>query len=177
MSEHERAHDRPESGERAESAAAESSPLERLASSVGNRAFGMLARDGAGIVPGGRAHPDVEAAIGRARGGGRALDGSLRERLGAPLGDPLADVRVHDDAHADTLARSVSARAFAVGSDVFFARGEYSPGSSAGDRLIAHEVTHVVQQRGAPSSGPLSVSDPGDAMEREADAVSDEFVP
>jgi Domain of unknown function (DUF4157) len=82
------------------------------------------------------------------------------------------DVRVHTDSTADALARSVSARAFATGTDIFFAQGEYRPGTAAGDQLIAHEVAHTEQQRGAPSVGPLTVSNPGDALEREADSVA-----
>ena len=60
--------------------------------------------------------------------------------------------------------RSRSAR------DIFFASGEYRPDTPDGEALIAHEVAHVVQQRGAPDSGPLTVSQPGDALEREAEA-------
>ena len=175
MNRHEQARETEHEAGHPDAPARTESPLERLASTVGNRTFATLARDGAGILPGGRVHPDVEDAIGRARGGCRALDSSVRERLGPSLGDPLTDVRVHDDERADTLARSVSARAFATGNDLFFARGEYRPGSSDGDRLVAHEVAHVVQQRGAPASGPLAVSQPGDALEREADAVADEL--
>ena len=163
MSAHGREHDelgRPgrEAGDHAEP---ERDPVERLASSVGNRGFAALARQGAGILPDGRAHPDVEAAIAASRGGGRALDSGVRDRMAPRLGDQLDDVRVHDDAAADGLARSVSARAFAVGSDLFFARGEHRPGTSAGDHLLAHELTHVVQQRGAPAGGPLTVSNAG----------------
>jgi hypothetical protein len=66
----------------------------------------------------------------------------------------------------------VSARAFTVGSDIFFSPGKYEPHTPAGAELIAHEAAHVVQQRGAPLSGPLTVSQPGDAMEREAEAVA-----
>jgi hypothetical protein len=84
---------------------------------------------------------------------------------------------VHTDPTADTLARAVSARAFATGSDIYFAAGEYQPGTAAGDRLLAHELTHVVQQRGAPTSGPLTVTQPGDAHEREADAASADIAP
>jgi len=153
----------------------EPDPLERVASGVGNRAFAELARHGEGILPDGRAHPDVEHAIAARRGGGRALDPGVRERMGPGLGDGLGDVRVHDGREADALARSVQARAFAVGSDLFFAEGEHRPGTAAGDRLIAHELTHVVQQRGAPVDGPLTVSQPGDASEREADRAADEL--
>ncbi len=153
-----------------------SDPREHLAASVGNRAFGaLIAREGAGILPDGTVHPEVQATIAQARGGGSALAGGARERFGAALGDPLGDVRVHTDAGADELARSVSARAFTTGSDVFFASGEYRPGSGEGDRLLAHELTHVVQQRGAPTSGPLAVSEPGDAQETEAETVAHEL--
>ena len=155
--------------------APEPDPVERLASNVGNRAFAALARQGDGILPDGRAHPDVEAAIATSRGGGRALDGKVRDRVAPDLGDDLKDVRVHDGPDAAGLARSVNARAFAVGSDLFFAPGEHKPGTTDGDRLLAHELTHVVQQRGAPTAGPLTVSEPGDAFEREADRTADEL--
>ena len=96
----------------------------------------------------------------------------MRDRFEGDLG-PLGDVTVHTDDKADALNRSVSARAFATGTDVYFAKGEYNPGSADGDRLIAHELAHVVQQRGAASTGPLTVSEPGDALETEADSVAD----
>ena len=153
------------------------SPAEAVASSVGNRAFGQLIgrTPGDGIMPGGVVHPDVAAAIATANGSGHTLDPTTREQMAPHVGDPLTDVRVHTDATADSLARSVSARAFTTGSDVYFAAGEYRPGTSDGDSLLAHELTHVTQQRGAPSSGPLTVSEPGDAMETEADAVARGF--
>jgi len=158
-----------------ETEAPEPTPVERLASAIGNRAFTTLARHGDGILPDGRAHPDVEAAIASSRGGGRPLDDGSRERFAPELGDPLDDVRVHDDHAANDLARSVAARAFAVGSDLFFAEGQHTPGTTDGDHLLAHELTHVAQQRGAPAGGSLAVSQPGDTMEREADAAADEL--
>ena len=164
-----RSHD-PSAPEPIEDAAA---PLHELASDVGNRAFtASVARQGGGILPSGHVHPDVQDAIGATRGSGASLDARLQDRYAPTLGD-LSDVRVHTDDTADALNRSVSARAFATGTDVYFARGEYNPGSPDGDRLIAHELAHVVQQRGAPSGAPLAVSEPGDALEREADAVAD----
>jgi hypothetical protein len=166
------AHRREDSEERAPPAR---DAAERVAAGIGNQAFSVLAREGGGILPDGRAHPDVEATIARTRGAGGGLDSGVRDRFGAHVGDSLTDVRVHTDATADALATSVSARAFTTGSDVYFARGEYRPGSSDGDRLLAHELSHVVQQRGAPTSGPLLVSQPGDAPEVEADRTADEF--
>jgi hypothetical protein len=154
----------------------ELSSQERLASAVGNQAFAALARQGAGILPDGRAHPDVESAISQTRGGGQKLDDTTREKVGGALGDPLDDVRVHTDDHANALASSVSARAFTTGSDVYFAEGEHNPGSSDGQQLMAHELTHVVQQRGATTSGPLTVSQPGEALENEAEAAAGDVV-
>jgi hypothetical protein len=87
----------------------------------------------------------------------------------------MDDVRVHTDENAAALTRAVAARAFTVGSDIFFSSGEYQPQTPAGAELIAHEAAHVVQQRGAPVSGPLTVSQPGDAMEREAEAAAREL--
>jgi Domain of unknown function (DUF4157) len=157
-----------------EPATAAPSAAESVAANVGNRAFGQLIgrTPGDGIMPGGVVHPDVASTIATANGSGHTLDPAARERLAAHVGDDLGDVRVHTDTTADALARSVSARAFTTGTDVYFAAGEYRPGTRDGDSLLAHELTHVTQQRGAPSSGPLTVSEPGDAMETEADAVA-----
>ena len=137
----------------------------------------QLQRSGDGLRPsripaGGPLHPSITSVIGASRAGGGPLERTARERLERGLGESLEDVRVHADAHAGALARAVSARAFAVGSDLFFADGAYRPGSRDGDKLIAHEVTHAVQQRGDPASGPLSVSAPGDAAELEAEAMA-----
>jgi Domain of unknown function (DUF4157) len=132
----------------------------------------MFAPQGAGLLPGGRVHPEVEAQINRTRGGGAGLPPGTRARVESLLGDPLADVRVHDGPAADALARSVAARAFTTGRDVFFARGEYRPGTPSGEGLLAHELTHVVQQRGAPASGPLTVTEAGDRFERDADEIA-----
>jgi hypothetical protein len=153
-------------------------PLRALLSGVGNRGFGAsVARmQGAGIMPSGEVHPEVQSSINSTRGSGAGLDRGVSERLSPSLGD-LSDVRVHTDDTAHNLNHAVSARAFATGTDVYFAQGEYKPNTSDGDRLIAHELAHVVQQRGAPTSGPLTVSEPGDSMEREADGVADKLAP
>ena len=150
------------------------SSAETVASTVGNRAFGQLVgrTPGDAIMPGGVVHPDVASTIATSNGSGHTLDSDARERLAPRVGDSLIDVRVHTDPTADALARSVSARAFTTGTDVYFASGEYRPGTTDGDSLLAHELTHVTQQRGAPTSGPLTVSEPGDAMETEADSVA-----
>jgi hypothetical protein len=150
-------------------------PLRGLASSVGNRNFTRtIARMqmGEGILPGGLIHPDVEAAIASASGGGRSLDRGVAGQAAATLGDSFSDVRIHHDGHAAALSQAVSARAFTVGRDIFFGAGEYDPHSASGRELLTHELAHVVQQRGAAQSGPLTVSQPGDLLEREAEAAA-----
>jgi hypothetical protein len=149
--------------------------LSRLSSSMGNRGLARSIarmRDGEGILPGGLIHPDVEAAIAAASGRGSRLHSAVTEHVGPALGDSLDDVSIHHDEHAAALSRAVSARAFTVGRDIFFGAGEYQPGGAGGRELLAHELAHVVQQRGAPASGPLTVSQPGDALEREADTAA-----
>jgi hypothetical protein len=151
---------------------------ERLASALGNRGFSRTLsrlRDGEGILPSGVVHPDVQSAIAASRGRGHGLDRATAMKMSRALGDDFGDVTIHRDGAAADLARSVSARAFTVGSDVFFAPGEYRPGTTEGSRLLAHELAHVVQQRGAPSTGSLTVSQPGDALERDADAAASQL--
>lgn len=132
----------------------------------------MLDRREPGILADGRVHPDVTARIAASRGGGSPLEPAVREEMSATLGHDFGDVRVHTDALAGTLAQAVQARAFTTGADIYFGGSEYRPASPEGRRLLTHELTHVVQQRGAPTSGPLVVSDPGDALEREAERVA-----
>jgi hypothetical protein len=103
-------------------------------------------RQGEGAAEAG---PEVESAIDQARGGGSALDGAVQRQMGAAFGADFSGVRVHTDGQADTLNRSVSAVAFTTGQDIFFRQGAYSPESSSGKQLLAHELTHVVQQNGA----------------------------
>ena len=143
----------------------------------------------------GDAMRDVEGAIASTRGGGQSLDRGVQSQMGEALGADFSGVRVHADSHADGLNRSLQARAFTVGQDIYFRQGEYSPGNSTGRELLAHELTHVVQQNPgtvqAKSDGEgagggctcgstaarepqmkLSVSQPGDQYEQEADRVA-----
>jgi hypothetical protein len=85
------------------------------------------------------------------RSPGRPLERGLRERLEPRFGADFGGVRIHTD---NPSAKDVSARAYTVGNDVVFAPGQYAPGTAQGDRLLAHELTHVVQQ----SAGPLRLS-------------------
>ncbi|MDA0672671.1 MAG: DUF4157 domain-containing protein [Cyanobacteria bacterium] len=97
---------------------------------------------------GGEVSTDLEGEINRARGGGQQLAPQLQAQMGQAMGADFSGVRVHADTQADQLNRSVGARAFTTGQDVFFRQGQYQPGSRGGQELIAHELTHVVQQSG-----------------------------
>jgi hypothetical protein len=98
---------------------------------------------------GGEAGPEVEQAIQRSRGSGKALPEGVRASMEGAFGADFSGVRVHSNAESDALNDSLSARAFTTGKDIFFRKGDYSPTSKEGQELLAHELTHVVQQNGA----------------------------
>ena len=102
--------------------------------------------------------PVVDNAIARARGGGQPLPAPLRVRMERAFAVDFSGVRVHTGPEADNLNRSLQARAFTTGQDLFFKRGEYNPDSPVGQELIAHELTHVVQQRGGAAEGQVKTS-------------------
>ncbi|MEX0789452.1 MAG: DUF4157 domain-containing protein, partial [Actinomycetota bacterium] len=100
-------------------------------------------------------------------GGGSALDEPTRTFMESRLGADFGDVKVHTGAAATEAARSVQAHAYTVGTDVVFQDGQYNPSSTEGKKMLAHELTHVVQQRsgpvdGTPAPGGISISDPSD---------------
>ena len=79
-------------------------------------------------------------------GSGKPLESSTRNSMESAFGESFAGVRVHDDIHAAVSADFLQARAYTVGQNIAFARGEYSPQSPSGQKLLAHELTHVIQQ-------------------------------
>jgi hypothetical protein len=116
--------------------------------------------------------------------GGRELSTADRARLEPKLGADLSSVRIHTSGESSRAATGLNARAFTVGNDIHFNSGEFAPGTREGDRLLAHELTHVVQgaksgaQRKARSDDEErdEVSQPGDPAELEADHVADTVV-
>ena len=99
------------------------------------------------------------------RDAGRPLDGGTRALMEPRFGRDLSGVRVHTGAQADESARAVGARAYAVGQDAVFAAGQYNPESREGLRLLAHELSHTVQQTGGGAGGGLSSAAPAVARE------------
>ena len=119
---------------------------------------------------------EVEQAIQQARGRGQAMDSKVRTQMESALGVDFSGVRVHTGNEADTFNRALDARAFTTGQDIFFRQGEYNPGGSSNRELLAHELTHVVQQGTGSVQCELIVSSAGDKYEQDADRVAEEVM-
>lgn len=143
--------------------------LQRLA---GNSSVGSL------MTEDGEERSPVHDVVGS--GGGAPLDGATRNFMESRLGQDFGDVRIHTGPKADESAKAINAKAYTVGSAVVFGDGVFSPDTASGKQTLAHELTHVVQQRsgpvaGSPAPGGIRLSDPADpfelAAERSASAV------
>lgn len=135
---------------------------------VGNAAIRRaLAGPGPGGVPDG-----FTDRLGGAESGA-AIPADARTSLESSFGTPLDDVRVHVGARSGALADDIDANAFTVGRDIYFGNGRFDPGSPRGYHLLAHEVTHTLQQGGpAPAASGATMTEPTDTCEVEADAVA-----
>jgi hypothetical protein len=96
---------------------------------------------------------DTSGVEGAVRGGGRKLDPATRRSMEARFGYDFSSVRLHDDAAASSAAAGVEASAFTVGEDIVFGDGGYDPSTPQGRHLLAHELAHVIQQRGQGGNG------------------------
>lgn len=124
--------------------------------------------DGAEPAAGSGGAPEPATMLARI-GPGRRLDAGVAHRMGTALGADFTRVRLHDDTAGGAAATDIGARAFAVGSHIAFAPDQYAPGTLLGDALIAHELSHVMQQsRGAQIGGDAPVG----VLERAADAAA-----
>ena len=149
------------------------SALTSLQQQVGNRAVQRLLVQRSGDEP---TELDDETAdrITRERGSGQPLDSAVQANMSDATGHDFGGVKVHTSPEADDLNRQLGAKAFTTGQDVFFSEGAYEPHTTSGQELVAHELTHVVQQSsGAVSGGGrMTVNAPGDVYEQEADAIA-----
>ena len=109
------------------------------------------------------------AAAPPALGAGVPLAGAQRRRLESAFADSFPEVRLHHGSEAARLSRALGARAFTYGSDVVFGAQQYAPGTASGDALLAHELAHVLQQRGA---GPSGLQAQGAGLEHQADQAA-----
>lgn len=97
--------------------------------------------------------PNIEAQINSVRGGGQPLPKSVRNFFEPRFGADFGQVRVHTDDVAEQSAQDLNAHAYTVGRNIVFDAGSFAPGTQEGRRLLAHELTHVVQQGGREGSG------------------------
>lgn len=127
-----------------------------------------------GMLPG-----EVSSRIQSMRGSGQRLSGKSLEHYSQKFGRDMSDVHVHTDAASDTISRSLNARAFTIGSDVFLTKGiNPDAGSGRDAQTMTHELTHVVQQGGHASAGPLKLGAADTAQEHEAESTAQrEFDP
>lgn len=143
--------------------------LLRLQRAAGNASVSALFEEEGGVA----AASSVREVIASP---GRPLDDATRQAMESRLGQDFSGVRVHEDGRASESAKTVNAAAYTVGNNIVLGEG-VSPQSEAGKRTLAHELTHVVQQRsgpvaGTPAPGGISVSDPSDRFEQEAERVA-----
>ncbi len=103
---------------------------------------------------------------------GQPLDASTRRQMEAQLGHDFSRVRVHADAQAEASARAVGAVAYTVGRDLIFAQGQYAPGMSSGQRLLAHELVHAMQQEAGPVPASVAVGRADDPAEAHAERLA-----
>ncbi|HEY3288859.1 MAG TPA: DUF4157 domain-containing protein [Anaerolineae bacterium] len=117
------------------------------------------------------ASPEVQQSLSQSQGHGHALPSDVRAQFEQRFGRDFRNVQVHTEPQADVLNRSLNAQAFTSGSDIYFSHGQYNPGSHAGQHLLAHELTHVVQQSGGLQRKPIAVQRKGNKGQATTDAI------
>jgi hypothetical protein len=114
--------------------------------------------------------PSVESGLRSSKGGGSQLPASTRKQMESGIGADFSGVRIHNDGNARQMSKDLNAQAFTHGKDIYFNSGKYDPSASGGQHLLAHELTHVVQQGGgsikrkpASASAPATATTPAPA--------------
>ena len=96
----------------------------------------------------GNATAEFESSLQSTRGSGQPLADKIRQPMEKSFGTDFSQVKVHTDPKSDRLNQSIQAKAFTTGTDIYFKQGQYNPSTRGGQELIAHELTHVMQQNG-----------------------------
>ncbi|WP_299336091.1 DUF4157 domain-containing protein [uncultured Psychroserpens sp.] len=89
---------------------------------------------------------DITSKIYKSKGGGKALDKQTKDVMESGFDTNFSNVRIHTDSNAINLSKKLNAQAFTVGNDIYFNEGKYNPNSHSGKHLLAHELTHTIQQ-------------------------------
>ncbi|TVQ94495.1 MAG: DUF4157 domain-containing protein [Deltaproteobacteria bacterium] len=167
-------------------ARASSAPgVHALQNRFGNEQISMALRSPSGGLSA-LIHRDLSAAVADPartlaqlpHGGGCPLPGEVRQRMEEAFDHDFSHVRVHTGGRVAKAAAELQAHAFALGADLFFGSQEFAPGTPRGDRLLAHELTHVVQadEGRIPTHPDQQVSSPSDPLEQEAYANEDRIL-
>ncbi|MCA9922405.1 MAG: DUF4157 domain-containing protein [Anaerolineales bacterium] len=152
----------------------DASTVSQMQNTIGNSAVQRLLAQRSGDKPS-TVDEETAVSINQSRGSGHELDADMAARVSGVMGQDFSDVTIHTDSNANQLSQQLGAKAFTTGEDIYFREGEYNPNTSDGQHLIAHELTHVVQQGASTPSvqGKMSVNAPNDQYEVEADKVAD----
>lgn len=94
----------------------------------------------------------IEDSLSSSKGGGSPLDTGTRNEMESGFGADFSGVRVHNDSNAVQMNQALGSQAFTNGNDIYFNEGKYDPGSDSGKHLLAHELTHTVQQGASPAN-------------------------
>ncbi len=94
------------------------------------------------------ANNSIVDSINSGQGRGHRMDSQTQLFMSEGFGVSFGNIQIHSDHHAASLSKELNARAFTVGNDIYFNAGEYSPSSTKGKHLLAHELTHTIQQNG-----------------------------
>jgi hypothetical protein len=138
-------------------------PVQREAADEEEELQAQLAKKQGGTVSG-----SLETRIKSAGSGGQPLPENVKQPMEQAFGAEFNGVRVHHDAEADVLNQQLGARAFTTGRDIFFLADEYRPGTDSGKKLIAHELTHVIQQAGGKIDKSEDVNPPSSILQRQS---------
>jgi hypothetical protein len=162
------------SGERGMSRPLGGGQVLALQRAAGNAAVSRLLADDEQESDAGASVQDVVG-----KGGGQPLPDTMRSTMESSFGQDFSSVRLHTDGAAASSAREMNAKAYTVGDDIVLGASSPSLHSSAGQHTLAHELTHVVQQRSGPVDGTdvgggVKVSDPSDRFENQAESVAAE---
>lgn len=133
----------------------------------------MISRRASSSTSGVAVDSATESGIHASRGGGQPMPTALRSQMESGFEADFSGVRLHTGSAAEAMSNDLSAKAFTYGNDIYFNRGQYSPDTTAGQHLIAHELTHVVQQSGKVGREGNNNNHPMDSYIKDQDWIRD----
>ncbi|MEO1125070.1 MAG: DUF4157 domain-containing protein [Cyanobacteria bacterium J06639_16] len=156
---------------------AESSPPEKTAEGSPDAPEAVIqAKDGDGSFSAGS---NIEKRLQNSKGGGQPLGEGTRDFMESRFSNDFGNVRVHTNTEAVQMSKDLKAQAFTHGNDVYFNSGKYKPESSSGKRLLAHELTHTIQQTGPSTVNPKRLAKKAEKANKQkpAEAAKGEVTP